>query len=62
MFEYLAYRVKEYDKFLSTQSHLIGQSTFIRPSMPIKKYQISLFQKCLEAFKMIIKVSRLSAI
>jgi hypothetical protein len=57
IFEYLNHRVSEYDQFLSSQSHLMGQSIFIRPSMPLKKYQISLFQNCLEAFKMILKVS-----
>ena len=53
IFEYLDHRTKEYDQFLASQSHLTGQ--FMRPSMPLKKHQTSLFQNCLEAYKMILK-------
>jgi hypothetical protein len=33
----------------------MAQSVFLRPTIPLKKYQISLFQNCLEAIKIILK-------
>jgi len=59
IFEYLNHRVKEYKQFLGAQSHIMSQSIFIRPSLPLKNYQIELFINCMDAMKLILKVSNL---
>ena len=51
IFEYLNHRAEEYNQFVKTH----GSSGYMRPSMPLKKNQIELFQNCLEAIKMILK-------
>ena len=51
IFEYLNHRAEEYNQFVKAH----GSSGHMRPSMPLKKSQIALFQNCLEAMKMILK-------